>query len=179
LALGGKIIWQLYANKKHPVSKILQMKYLKGGSLRNLTIAATPTGTTIWNLSRRCTDHLQQHLYIIQGNVLRTLLLEDIIQGNAPLASLNSYNDLKIWLVNKGLLRLADIFSCDSKGNWAGWTFPGVPEPLHTKKNLLYTALSGLAPVHCSSKDKWGWGRTGIYTTAQVFPLYNLLMPLH
>ena len=36
MALGGKIIWQLFADKKHLVSKILWMKYLKGGSLRNL-----------------------------------------------------------------------------------------------------------------------------------------------
>jgi len=59
MALGGKIIWQLYADKKHPVSKILWMKYLKGGSLRNLRTTSTPTGTTIWNLSRRCINYLQ------------------------------------------------------------------------------------------------------------------------
>ena len=43
LALGGKLIWQLYADKSHPVSKIFRMKYLKGGSLRNLTTSNTPT----------------------------------------------------------------------------------------------------------------------------------------
>ena len=36
LDLGGKIIWQLYADKNHLVSKIFWMKYHKGGSLRNL-----------------------------------------------------------------------------------------------------------------------------------------------
>jgi len=136
------------------------MKYLKGGSLRNLTTKSTPTGTTIWNLSRRCIDQLQQHLYRTLGNGMRTLLWEDSIQGNSPLASLNSYNELKIWLVNKYLLQLADICSWDNKENWAGWTFPGVPKPLHAQKNFLYTTLFGLGPIHHSSKDKWGWGRT-------------------
>jgi len=96
LALGGKIIWQLYANKNHPVSKILWKKYLKGGSLRNLTTTSTPTGTIIWNLVRRSINHIQHHLYRIPGNVQRTLLWEDTIQGNAPLVTLNSYNDLMI-----------------------------------------------------------------------------------
>ena len=41
LALGGKIIWKLFADKKHLVSKLLWMKYLKGGSLRNLKTANT------------------------------------------------------------------------------------------------------------------------------------------
>jgi len=68
LALGGKIIWKLYAGKNHPVSKILWKKYLKGGSLRNLTIASTPIGTTIWNFVKRSIDHIQKHLYRISRN---------------------------------------------------------------------------------------------------------------
>ena len=38
LALGGKLIWQLYSNKNHLVSMIFWRKYLKGGSLRNLNL---------------------------------------------------------------------------------------------------------------------------------------------
>ena len=33
LEMGGKIIWKLYVDKNHPISKIFGMKYLKGGSL--------------------------------------------------------------------------------------------------------------------------------------------------
>ena len=58
--LGGKIIWQLYANKNHPLSKIFWMKYLKGGSLRNLKTSNAPTGTTVWNLCRRGIDNINQ-----------------------------------------------------------------------------------------------------------------------
>ena len=56
LAMGGKLIWQLYADKNHPFSKIFRMKYLKGGSLRNITSSNTPTGTTIWNSCRKGID---------------------------------------------------------------------------------------------------------------------------
>ena len=100
---------------------------------------------------------------------MRILLWEDNILGNPPLSSLNSLNEIKLWLVNKGLLRLANIYSWDSTGNWTGWTFPEIPEPLLPQKNLFIAMLSGLASVHRSSKDKWGWGQSGIYTTAQGF----------
>ena len=63
LALGGIFLWQLYVDKNHPVSKIFRMKYLKGGSLRNLTSSSTPSGTTIWNLCRKGIDKFNQQLY--------------------------------------------------------------------------------------------------------------------
>ena len=43
LAMGGKLIWQLYVEKNHAISKIFRMKYLKGVSLRNITSFNTPT----------------------------------------------------------------------------------------------------------------------------------------
>ena len=33
-------------------------------------------------------------------------------------------------------------------------------------QTILIDALAGLAPVHRSSNDKWGWGSTGVYTVA-------------
>ena len=50
LALGGKLVWQLFSDKHHPVNMIFWKKYLKGGSLRNIKIVNTRTGTAIWNL---------------------------------------------------------------------------------------------------------------------------------
>ena len=43
MALGGKLVWQLYLDKHHLVSKIFWKKYLKGGSQRNIKIVNTPT----------------------------------------------------------------------------------------------------------------------------------------
>ena len=86
LALGGKFIQQLYADKNHLVSKIFWMKYLKDGSLRNLKTANTPTCTIIWNLCRRGIDNIHHQLYRIPGNGKRILLWGDKILGNLPVA---------------------------------------------------------------------------------------------
>ena len=50
LALGGKLVWQLFLDKHHPVSMIFWKKYLKGGSIRNIKIDNIPIGTSVWNL---------------------------------------------------------------------------------------------------------------------------------
>ena len=60
LELGGKLIWKLYVDKNHPVSKIFRMKYLKGDSLRNLTNSNAPIGTTISNSCRRGINKFNQ-----------------------------------------------------------------------------------------------------------------------
>ena len=36
LALGGELLWKLHSDIKHPVSKILRLKYMRGESLRSL-----------------------------------------------------------------------------------------------------------------------------------------------
>ena len=33
LAMVGKLVWRIFDDPKHPVSKIFRMKYLQGGSL--------------------------------------------------------------------------------------------------------------------------------------------------
>jgi hypothetical protein len=53
LALGGKIIWNLYANHRYLVSNLLKKKYLNGASMRNLQAANIPKGTLTQNLCRR------------------------------------------------------------------------------------------------------------------------------
>ena len=59
IAMGGKIIWQLFVDKKHLISKIFWMKYLKGGSLRNLKAENAPQGKEIWNSCRKGIEHIQ------------------------------------------------------------------------------------------------------------------------
>ena len=111
LAMGGKLVWNLFADKHHPVSKIFLMKYLKGGSLRNINPEKLPKGTTIWNLCRNNLILIQQQIYRIPGNGKGIFLWEDKILGNPPLSSINLLYEIKLWLSNKGFLRLADIFS--------------------------------------------------------------------
>ena len=44
LAMTDKLIWQLFVDTKHPISRIFRIKYLHGGSLRNISSANTPSG---------------------------------------------------------------------------------------------------------------------------------------
>ena len=168
LAMGGKLLWQIFSNKKHPVSQFFWKKYLKGGTLRNLQMPNTPKGTTIWNLCRKCLDFFTHQLFRIPGND-NFFLWDDKIKGNDPLNSDPSI-EIKFWLVNKGFLRLSDISSWDRKGNWATWVFPALPDHgyplLHSEFNSLLTKLIGLALIHSSCKGVWGWGSAGIYLAA-------------
>ena len=45
LVMGVKILWQLFFERKHPVSQELWKKYLLGGTLRNLQAANIPKGS--------------------------------------------------------------------------------------------------------------------------------------
>ena len=85
--------------------------------MRNLQAVNTPKGCLTWNLCRRGLDFFQKHLYHIPGNGRKILMWEDNIQGHAPLSTKSSLTEMKLWLINKGLLRLADISMWDSKGN--------------------------------------------------------------
>ena len=53
LAMGGKLLWQLFSNLSHPVSQIFWKKYLNGGALRNLQLTKISKGTSIWNLYKK------------------------------------------------------------------------------------------------------------------------------
>ena len=60
LAMGGKIRWQLFADRKHLVIQILWKKYLLGGTMRNLQAVNTPKGSLTWNLCRRGLEFFQK-----------------------------------------------------------------------------------------------------------------------
>ena len=74
LAMVGKLVWRLFANPKHPVSKIFRMKYLQGGSLGNIFFENTSSCSGIWNSCRKCLGFFKQNLYKIPGNGMKTLL---------------------------------------------------------------------------------------------------------
>ena len=152
------------------------MKYLKGASLRSISSVNTPPGTAIWNSCRKSFEFFTQQLFRIPGNGKSILLWEDKISGHPPLSSVLPLTTILNWETNKGLIRLADICTWDSSGNWTGWSLPDLPVGLHPQKNLLLSSLSGLAPIHTSQKDHWGWGLDGFYTATKGF---NALQPSH
>ena len=116
----GQLIWQLFDDPKHLVSRIFKMKYLKGGTLRNISAINMPSGSAIWNSCRKGFEFFCQQLFRIPGNGLRTLLWEDHISGKPPFSSVLQISDFMNWSMNKGLLRLADICTWDLDGFWTG-----------------------------------------------------------
>ena len=94
---------------------------------------------------------------------------EDKILGNSPLSYENSFSEIKRWMTNKGLLCLAGICSWDDKGNWVDWKFLEIPDRLISDQSNLIKALSGLAPVHFSLKDKWGSREFGVYSVGHGY----------
>ena len=130
-----------------------------GGTLRNLQAVNIPNGSLTWNLCRRGMEFFQKHLYHIPGNGRKILLWEDSIQGHDPLSNNSSLTEIMLWLVNKGLLRFVDISKWDNKGNWVDWHFDLLDWFIPQKK-LLLTEVIGKAPIHHSTKDPWGWGKS-------------------
>ena len=88
----------------------------------------TPKESIIWNLCRKGLEFFTQHLYRIPSNVRQNFLWDYKINGNAPLNSVISINEIKSWLVNKGFQKLSNIILWDSNGNWDVWSLPNLPE---------------------------------------------------
>eukprot|EP00253_Pinus_taeda_P032328 PITA_32328 len=169
LALGGKILWTLFSNSKHPVSQVIKEKYLKGSSLRNIQIDNNIKGTSIWHLYRRGIEFFQKHLYRIPGNGKNMMLWQDTIMGQLLLSKNEAIKEIGNWLIQQGILTLADISTWEDSRKWRTWEIPRVRNQMRSQKTLLEEALTGLAPVHMHLTDKWGWGKTGIYNARHGF----------
>lgn len=103
IALGGKILWQLYSNKHHPVNQLLQNKYFKGASLRSLQVDRVTKGTPLWDLCRKGLATFQNQLYRVPGNGANIMIWQDKIMGNSPPWTHNGviwppWLDLLAWL---------------------------------------------------------------------------------
>jgi hypothetical protein len=98
--------------------------------------------------------------------------------GHTPLENAEEINEIREWLTQRDLNRLADISSWDASGNWLAWNLPETPVYLQHQKALLIKLLSDLAPVHLRASDTWGWGKTGSYTAAQGYNFLQSLQPM-
>ena len=85
------------------------------------------------------------------------------------------------WLMNKGIIKLADITSWDVNGNWNAWSLPSMTKHYLPKysahQNLLLNRLMGLAPIHRTCKESWGWGIFGFYSIANGFKQLQSMQP--
>ena len=144
-------------------------------------MANTPKGSIIWNLCRKCNVFFSQHLFRIPRNARHTFLWEDKILGKAPLNSYESFSEIQHWLVDKNLHQIYNFISWDCKGNWKAWTFPELSASdliLHTQQNLLIEKLSGIASIHISCKNSWGWGTIRVYSTTEGYLVCRNHIPL-
>jgi hypothetical protein len=98
LAMGCKLLWQLYAEPNHPVSQIFKIKYLKNQSIKHFTVEKNPKGTQAWKLCSRGIEFFRSYLYRIPGNGKNTTLWRDSVMGHPPLAEVNEISELRAWL---------------------------------------------------------------------------------
>ena len=135
----------------------------------------TPKGSNSWNLCRKGLDFFVHHLFLIPGNGRQTLLWDDEINGQAPLNYDNSISEIKNWLINKRVLRLANICLWDAKGNWTAWSLPVISDRDLSNSSALQKSLlnnlAGKAPIHHSCKDTWSWSVSGSYSAAAGYKL--------
>jgi hypothetical protein len=114
--LGGKIIWNLYENHRHPVSNLLKKKksqwhlYEKPpGSKhpqRNLNLESLQA--QIRTLSEASISNPREWK--------KTMLWQDNIMGNSPLIESEDIMEIHTWLSQRGINKLADISAWDDSG---------------------------------------------------------------
>eukprot|EP00253_Pinus_taeda_P009325 PITA_09325 len=169
LALGCKLLWQLISEPTHPISQVLNLKYLRNRSIISFNPVSSPKGTQAWRLCCKGIDFFRTHLYKIPGNGKKTLLWRDRIMGHPPLSDINEITDLRVWLRSKGIRKIEDIAEWDNKGNWQSWTLPNIPAHLKNQLNYFIDEITDFTPVHKDEEDSWGWGQTGVYTAKQGY----------
>jgi ribonuclease HI len=175
LALGGKIMWNLFKNPKHPVSEILKSKYAHKVPPRDLQESQTRQSTQVWRLCNKSLNFFKGKAYRIPGNGKHINLWHDRIMDREPLEDNDEIADLKDWLERAGINSVYELSNWDSHDDWKGWDFFGVPDRLNQQKRILEELLEEAAPVNRKMKDSWGWGKSGSYTIAEA---YNALQPI-
>jgi hypothetical protein len=148
------------------VSSTLRAKYGVNSSLSNIQHESTANSTQMWKLCCKSSNFFKKQVYRIPGNGKRTSIWKDSIMGREPLVENAEIADLREWLERAGVNRVYDLSKWDHRGDWAGWDFHGVPPRLDQQQSILVDLLEDAAPANRAIKDRWGWGQSGIYTSA-------------
>eukprot|EP00253_Pinus_taeda_P023182 PITA_23182 len=152
-------------NKMHLVKwEVVKKTRADGGlqirdpSLTNLAMG----GIFLWKLIHDPTHPA----YRIPGNGKRTHLWKDRIMGKEPLKDKEDIVELRDWLTQARVNTIFELSKWDQRGDWIGWDFHGIPEKLIHQQTMLEDLLEEATPTNRYMNDKWGWGQTGVYTTA-------------
>lgn len=173
LALGSKILWKMIKEPLHPVSAILRSKYTNKPDFRILQLGYTTNSTLLWKLCFKSSNLFNRYAYRIPGNGKRTRLWQDRIMGRNSLMNNEEISELRDWLISTGKHTIFDISNWDHRDEWTGWAIPDPPAHLQTQINSFLDLLEDAAPIHRSMKDRWGWGHTREYTTAEGYKAYQ------
>eukprot|EP00253_Pinus_taeda_P022852 PITA_22852 len=169
LALGGKILWKLFKEPTHPVSATLKAKDVPNVPLRNLQTSQTPKNTHVWKLCNKSLNFFKEKVYKIPGNGKCKNMWHDRIMDRNPISETEEIAEIKDWLERAGINNVFDLSKWDRNGDWQGWDFFGVPNRLQQQKYILEDLPEDATPVNRKSRDCWGWGCSGTYTTAEVY----------
>ena len=77
------------------------------------------------------------------------MLWQDNIMGQSPLSKNEAIKEIKNFLMQQGILTLADILTWDDSEKWRNWEIPQVLEQLCSQKTLLEEALMGWHQFTC------------------------------
>jgi len=114
LAFGGKILWNLFKNPKHPVNEILKAKYAHKVPIRDLQESQTHPSTQVWHLCNKSLKFFKGKAYRIPGNGKNINLWRNRIMDREPLEDNEEIADLKYWLKRAGINRVYDLSNWDS-----------------------------------------------------------------
>jgi len=166
-ALGSKLLWKMIHDPTHPVSIISQSKYADNNALSKMQLQTSASCSQVWRLCCKSSDFLKKLMYRIPSNGKRTHLWKYRIMGSDPLEKREEIVDLRNWLERAGVNSVYDLEIWHNRGDWARWDFHGVPAHLRDQLILLEDLLEDATPVN--KKDRWGWGQTGVYTSAEGY----------
>jgi len=164
-SLGSKLLWKIISDPSHPISIILRSKYTNKEALSKMQLQSTVSSSQVWRLCCKSSEFFRKHMYRIPGNGKSTQLWKDRIMGKDPLAEREDIAELRNWLQRAGVNRVHDLASWDNRGEWISWDFHGVPERLRDQSIQLENLLEDATPVSRVKKDRWGWGKSGVYTS--------------
>ena len=154
-------------------SCVLKSKYFHGSRLRCLDgEPVIKKGSPIAKIYRKALPFFTPGLHWIPGNGKRIRIWYDIIQGQIP----PKLPRLQNWMTAQGINTLWDISDWENEesASWVAWKLPECPEELKNEKRMLFSHLSGLAPLGKNIKDKRGWGMSsGNYTAAEGYQKFS------
>ena len=102
-------------------------------------------------------EPFKRNLYWIPGDGKTISIWNDSILGETPIGACSEVENLKRWILNKGVNSLWDLSTWEGN-NWIGWDLGNPPPDLEAESEILTSLLQGKSPTKDGIRDKRGWG---------------------